>query len=166
LCLSVPPSPLFDLLSGTSVVWASPANGRARCRAVHRATLRKSRPIRASIVPSRRSADAFGPAAPGLRAALAWGRRQRCGHCLSIRLSLTPSPCRDCSARLCAIKARRAVSSAAPAGRTHPALASLTAPIRALLTVAGDELRKDGGNEAGPGLRADPTGRAESGLRI
>jgi len=43
-------------------------------------------------------------------------------------------------------------------GRTHPALVSLTAPVRALLTVAGDELRKDGGNEAGPGLRADPTG--------
>lgn len=40
------------------------------------------------------------------------------------------------------------MSSAAPAGRTLPALASLTAPVRALLTVAGDELRKDGGNEA------------------
>jgi hypothetical protein len=34
----------------------------------------------------------------------------------------------------------------------------LTAPVCALLTVAGDELRKDGGNEAGPGLCANPTG--------
>lgn len=120
----------------------------------------------ASIVPSLCSADAFDPAAPGLRAALAWGRRPCCGHCLSIRLSLTSSPCRDCSARPRAFKARRAVSSAAPASRTIPALASLMAPVRALLTVAGDELRKDGGNEASPGVRADPTGGAESGLRI
>ena len=34
----------------------------SRCRAAHRASLRDSRPIRASIVPSLRSADAFGPA--------------------------------------------------------------------------------------------------------
>jgi hypothetical protein len=34
----------------------------------------------------------------------------------------------------------------------------LTAPVCALLTVAGDELRKDGGNEAGPGLCANPIG--------
>src|SRR5690606_22656997 len=61
----------------------------------------------------------------------------------------------------CAVKAHRAVSSAAPAGRTNPSLVSLTAPVRALLTVAGDELRKDGGNEAGPGLRADPTGKPQ-----
>jgi hypothetical protein len=33
----------------------------------------------------------------------------------------------------------------------------LTAPVRALLTVAGDELRKDGGNEANRVLRADRT---------
>ena len=32
--------------------------------------------------------------------------------------------------------------------------------VRALLPVAGVALRKDGGNEAGPGLRADLTGRA------
>ncbi|MGY8817837.1 MAG: hypothetical protein ACKVLM_00375 [Pseudomonadales bacterium] len=32
-----------------------------------------SRTIRVSIVPSLRSADAFGPATQGLRAALAWG---------------------------------------------------------------------------------------------
>jgi len=49
------------------------------------------------------------------------------------------------------------VSSAAPAGRTNPALSSLTAPVRALLTVAGDELRKDGGNEANRVPRADRT---------
>jgi hypothetical protein len=49
------------------------------------------------------------------------------------------------------------VSSATPAGRTNPALFSLTAPVRALLTVAGDELRKDGGNEANRVLRADRT---------
>ncbi|WP_366556921.1 DNA repair protein RadC [Serratia marcescens] len=40
---------------------------------------------------------------------------------------------RDRSPRPCAVKARRAVSSAAPAGRTNPALGSLTAPVRALL---------------------------------
>jgi hypothetical protein len=34
----------------------------------------------------------------------------------------------------------------------------LTSPVRALLTVAGDELRKDGGNEANRVLRADRTG--------
>jgi hypothetical protein len=50
-----------------------------------------------------------------------------------------------------------AVSSASLAGRTNPALVSLTAPVRALLTVAGDELRKDGGNEANRVLRADRT---------
>ncbi|GLE67591.1 hypothetical protein VNPA110517_14240 [Pseudomonas aeruginosa] len=49
------------------------------------------------------------------------------------------------------------MSSAAPAGRTNPALASLTAPVRALLTVAGDELRKDGGNKANRVPRADRT---------
>src|SRR3989475_3941836 len=59
--------------------------------------------------------------------------------------------------RSCAVKARRAVSSAAPAGRTNPALVSLTAPVRALLTVAGDELRKDGGNRANRVPRADRT---------
>ncbi|KAG0920525.1 hypothetical protein G6F32_015555 [Rhizopus arrhizus] len=57
----------------------------------------------------------------------------------------------------CAVKARRAVSSAAPAGRTNPALVSLTAPVRALLTVAGDELRKAGGNRANRVPRADRT---------
>ena len=55
---------------------------------------------------------------------------------------------RDCSPWPRAVKARQAVSSAAPAGRTHLALLSLTAHVRGLLAVAGDELRKDGGNEA------------------
>ncbi|WP_241177674.1 hypothetical protein, partial [Serratia marcescens] len=45
----------------------------------------------------------------------------------------------------------------APAGRTNPALASLTAHVRALLTVAGDELRKDGGNRANRVPLADRT---------
>jgi len=58
------------------------------------------------------------------------------------------------------------VSSAAPAGRTNPALASLTAPVRALLTVAGDELRKDGGNRANRVPRADRTEQPKGGLRI
>ena len=58
------------------------------------------------------------------------------------------------------------MSSAAPAGRTHPALVSLTAPGRALLTVAGDELRKDGGNEANRVLRADPTGSPKRALNL
>ena len=34
---------------------------------------------------------------------------------------------------------------------------TLTAPVRVLLTVAGDELKKDGGNEANRVLRADRT---------
>jgi len=38
-----------------------------------------------------------------------------------------------------------------------PALVSLTAPVRALLTVAGDELRKDGGNRANRVPLADRT---------
>ncbi|MCO2551448.1 hypothetical protein FA329_31075 [Pseudomonas aeruginosa] len=33
----------------------------------------------------------------------------------------------------------------------------MTAPVRALLTVAGDELRKDGGNRANRVPRADRT---------
>nr|ALG87855.1 hypothetical protein [uncultured bacterium] len=49
------------------------------------------------------------------------------------------------------------MSSAAPAGRTIPTLISLTAPVRALLTVAGNELRKDGGNETNRVLRANHT---------
>ena len=73
---------------------------------------------------------------------------------------------RDCSPLPFAVKARRAVSSAAPVGRTNPALVSLTAPVRTLLAVAGDELRKDGGNEAGSGLRANPSGKPKGGLRI
>ncbi|KAG0767261.1 hypothetical protein G6F22_017677 [Rhizopus arrhizus] len=98
-----------------------------------------SRPCRASIVPSLRSADASGPASSfgPARLRLPCGRRG------------SPLPC--------AIKARRAVSSASPAGRTNPALFSLTAPVRALLTVAGDELRKDGGNRANRVPRADRT---------
>jgi len=49
-------------------------------------------------------------------------------------------------------------------GRTNPSLVSLTAPVRVLLTVAGGELRKDGGNETGPGFRAAPTGEPKSRL--
>ena len=50
------------------------------------------------------------------------------------------------------------MSSAAPAGRTNPALASPDGnSVRALLTVAGDELRKDGGNRANQVPRADRT---------
>jgi len=51
-----------------------------------------------------------------------------------------------------------------PAGRTYLLLFSLTVHVRGLLTVAGDELRKDGGNEANRVPRADcteqPKGRA------
>ena len=47
---------------------------------------------------------------------------------------------------------------AAPTRRSAPR----RPPVRALLPVAGVALRKDGGNEAGPGLRADLTGRANS----
>jgi len=52
------------------------------------------------------------------------------------------------------------------AGRTYLALVSLTSLIRALLTVAGDELRKDGGNEASRVLRADPTGSPKRALNL
>jgi len=55
------------------------------------------------------------------------------------------------------------VSSAAPAGRTLLALLSLTAHVRGLLAVAGDELRKDGGNEANRVLRADRISTAKAG---
>src|SRR6218665_2499206 len=76
---------------------------------------------------------------------------------MSSRLPSLHHLVRDCSPRPCAIKARRVVSSASPAGRTNPALVSLTAPVRALLAVAGGELRKDGGNRANRGPRADRT---------
>ncbi len=87
-----------------------------------------SRPCRASIVPSLRSADASGPASrSGLRASLAVRSAWKVPVALSSRLpdfitlsATGPLPC--------AIKARRAVSSAVPAGRTNPALFSLTAP--------------------------------------
>src|SRR5699024_9321198 len=49
-----------------------------------------------------------------------------------------------------------------PAGRTYLSLISLTAHVRGLLTVAGDELRKDGGNEANRVLRADRTSTAQT----
>ena len=51
--------------------------------------------------------------------------------------------------------------------RAHqPCTFLLDAPVRALLTVAGDELRKDGGNEANRVLRADRTEQSKGGLRI
>ena len=49
------------------------------------------------------------------------------------------------------------MSWAAPAGRTYLPLFSLTAHIRGLLTVEGDELRKDGGNRANRVPRANRT---------
>ena len=102
--------------------------------------------------PSLRSADAFGPASrPGLRAALAWGRRH-------LRPGATgaffprPSPL-----------ARQTVSSAAPASRTNPGACLLDGTGRRAPLVAGDELRKDSGEGTGPGLCAYPTGRPEEG---
>ncbi|GHC37316.1 hypothetical protein GCM10010096_03470 [Alcaligenes pakistanensis] len=53
------------------------------------------------------------------------------------------------------------MSSAAPAGRTNLSLFSLTAHVRGLLTIAGDELRKDGGKEANRVLRANRTTKAQ-----
>lgn len=83
-----------------------------------------------------------------------------CGRCHNRRLpSLITSSATVARAR---VPSRRAgPCPRCAAGRTNPSLVSLTAPVRALLTVAGDELRKDGGNEAGPGLRADPTGKPQ-----
>jgi len=116
------------------------------------------RPCRALIIPSLRSADAsglassFGPARFACRAVgtQGWPLPGSVVSPDSITLSATvvrdrvPSrrtgPCPRCAA-----------------GRTHPALASLTAPVRALLTVAGDELRKDGGSRANRVPRADRT---------
>ena len=88
---------------------------------------------------------------------LAWGRREERAVACPAIFPEFHHLARDCSPRQGAVKARRAVSSAAPAGRTNPTLVSLTAPGRALLTVAGDELRKDGGNEANRVPRADRT---------
>ena len=51
-----------------------------------------------------------------------------------------------------------------PAGRTYLLLFSLTVHVRGLLTVVGDELSKDGGNQASRVPRAEctelPKGRA------
>jgi hypothetical protein len=58
------------------------------------------------------------------------------------------------------------VSSPSAARRTYLALASLTVPQRALLLAAGDELRKDGGNEANWVLRADPAGSPKRVLNL
>lgn len=46
------------------IAWASPAkkHGRSRCRAAHRASLRESRPLRASIADAYGPASSFGPA--------------------------------------------------------------------------------------------------------
>ena len=46
-----------------------------------------------------------------------------------------------------------------PAGRTSLFLFSLTVRLHGLLTVAGDKIRKDGGNEASRLPRADSTDR-------
>jgi hypothetical protein len=118
---------------------------------------------------SMREADTFTPSARYLIRACALRLRGVCANCGRLPVqqsSFAHHLVRDCSPRPCAVKARRAESSATPAGRTNPPLVSLTPPVRALLTVAGDELRKDGGNEAGPGLRADPIGKPKGGLRI
>ena len=88
------------------------------------------------------------------------------GLCLFSRLSFPHHLLRDRSPRRGAVKARQAVSSPSAAGRTTPGASSLTAPRHALLLAAGDELRKDGGNEANRVLRADPTGSPKRALNL
>lgn len=78
--------------------------------------------------------------------------------CRARRLSRIHRLSRDCSPRPRAVKARRAVSSAGACGPPHTRRFSLDGTRPRSLFVAGDELRKDGGNEADPVLRADPTG--------
>ena len=109
----------------------------------------------------------IGPFAPAaLRAVACVGSACIAGPCLFSRLSLPHHLLRDRSPRRGAVKARQAVSSPLAAGRTTPSASSLTAPRRALLLVAGDELRKDGGNEANRVLRADPTGSLKRALNL
>ncbi|WP_147437173.1 hypothetical protein [Brenneria alni] len=67
---------------------ASPGKAGPRCRATHRASLCESRPCWASIVPSLRSADAYGPASSFGPARFACVRSsQGDGRCLSSHLS-------------------------------------------------------------------------------
>lgn len=89
--------------------------------------------------------------------ALACGLHIAANVAMSSRLSLLHHLARDCSPCPRAVKARLAVSSAAPVGRTNLSLSSLTAHARGFLAVAGDELRKDGGNRASRVPRANRT---------
>ena len=121
-----------------------------------------SRPWRASIVP-------FTSVRPDVRscALRLRGVGAICGQGPLAPSSLVHHHFRDRSAPTGAVKARQAVSSAAPAGRTYLALASLTAPVHGLPSVAGDELRKDGGNRANRVPRADRTEQPQRlGFRI
>jgi len=54
---------LFFKRCRSNRLWASqPPSGRPRCRAAHRASLRESRPLRASIADAYGPASSFGPA--------------------------------------------------------------------------------------------------------
>jgi hypothetical protein len=73
---------------------------------------------------------------------------------------------RDRSRRCLAVKARRAVSSPAAAGRTHPALVSLTAsPRRPGCSRAMNSGKTAATTATSPGHCAEPT-KAHTGLRI
>jgi len=134
-------------------------DGRARCRARGASSrLRRLAPVGLpSFPPSGRLTPPARLPASGLRACA----------CRAVGTSRRPLPCPAVSPdfiTLSATVARGRVPSrrARPcprcaAGRTNLALVSLTAPVRALPFVAGDELRKDGGNEANRVLRADRT---------
>jgi len=72
---------------------------------------------------------------------------------------------RDRSRRGLAVKARRAVSSPAAAGRTHPALVSLTASPRRSGCSRAMNSGKTAARTTSPGHCAEPT-KAHTGLRI
>ena len=142
------------------VMWASPATWEMAGRAV---VLRIEppagfRPFGLPSSPPFRSADAsgpassFGPARFACRAVGVWGRPLPC-----------PAVSPDFITFLATVARGRGPSRRArpcprcAAGRTNLALVSLTAPVRALPFVAGDGLRKDGGNRANRVPRANRT---------
>ena len=140
---------------------ASPAkkHGRSRCRArCASSRLRRlapsglpSFPRSARLTPQARIPRS-GPARFACRAVGVWGRPLPCPAVFPDSITLSATVARG------RVPSRRAGPCPRfAAGRTNPALASLTTPVRALLTVAGDELRKDGGNRANRVPRADRT---------
>lgn len=79
-----------------------------------------------------------------------------------------PSRLRHCALRLRGVGAicGRCHNRRLPSLITSSATVARPCTVKARRAVAGDELKKDGGNETGPGFRANPTGKPKSRLRI